>query len=114
MGPDRSNGVTPWVARLLVVNLIAYLLKSTLFWSLFVQFGFSPVSFWSRPWTLVTYQFVHASIWHLAFNMLALYFFGPPVEARLGSRRFIGFYSVSYTHLRAHETGRNLVCRLLL
>src|SRR5678810_495926 len=23
-------------------------------------------------------------------------------------------YSVSYTHLRAHETGRNLVCRLLL
>src|SRR5665213_1614146 len=24
------------------------------------------------------------------------------------------FASVSYTHLRAHETGRNLVCRLLL
>ena len=22
--------------------------------------------------------------------------------------------AVSYTHLRAHETGRNLVCRLLL
>src|SRR5674476_226759 len=26
----------------------------------------------------------------------------------------IGNYPVSYTHLRAHETGRNLVCRLLL
>src|SRR5674476_467086 len=25
-----------------------------------------------------------------------------------------GFSAVSYTHLRAHETGRNLVCRLLL
>ena len=25
-----------------------------------------------------------------------------------------GYSSVSYTHLRAHETGRNLVCRLLL
>ena len=25
-----------------------------------------------------------------------------------------GPYPVSYTHLRAHETGRNLVCRLLL
>ena len=24
------------------------------------------------------------------------------------------FKAVSYTHLRAHETGRNLVCRLLL
>src|SRR5674476_1553041 len=27
---------------------------------------------------------------------------------------FAIFYPVSYTHLRAHETGRNLVCRLLL
>ena len=26
----------------------------------------------------------------------------------------IGLLTVSYTHLRAHETGRNLVCRLLL
>ena len=25
-----------------------------------------------------------------------------------------GRITVSYTHLRAHETGRNLVCRLLL
>lgn len=94
MGPERTNGVTPWVARLLVVNLIAYLLKSTLLWDdrFLALFGFSPLALWARPWTLVTYQFVHASIWHLAFNLLALYFFGPPVEARLGGRRFIGFY----------------------
>ena len=26
----------------------------------------------------------------------------------------VGIVAVSYTHLRAHETGRNLVCRLLL
>src|SRR5674476_155734 len=26
----------------------------------------------------------------------------------------MGIIAVSYTHLRAHETGRNLVCRLLL
>jgi membrane associated rhomboid family serine protease len=94
MGPDRSNGVTPWVARLLVVNLIAYLLKSTLFWAprFLALFGFSPLELWTRPWTLVSYQFVHASILHLAFNMLALYFFGPPVEGRLGGRRFLAFY----------------------
>jgi len=94
MGPDRGNGVTPWVGRLLVVNLIAYLLKSTLFWAprFLALFGFSPLALWARPWTLVTYQFVHASILHLAFNLLALYFFGPPVEARLGERRFLGYY----------------------
>ena len=33
----------------------------------------------------------------------------PGVEAVLRS-----YDPVSYTHLRAHETGRNLVCRLLL
>ena len=27
---------------------------------------------------------------------------------------WLGLEPVSYTHLRAHETGRNLVCRLLL
>ena len=31
-----------------------------------------------------------------------------------GKEHYVGFVSVSYTHLRAHETGRNLVCRLLL
>ena len=94
MIPERTDGVTPWVGRLLVANLIAYLLKSTLFWAprFLALFGFSPLAVWARPWTFVTYQFVHASILHLAFNLVALYFFGPPVEARLGGRRFIGFY----------------------
>lgn len=94
MIPERTDGVTPWVGRLLVANLIAYLLKSTLFWAprFLALFGFSPLAVWAHPWTLVTYQFVHASILHLAFNLVALYFFGPPVEARLGGRRFIGFY----------------------
>src|SRR5678809_531568 len=38
-------------------------------------------------------------------------------NARLMPAKYVRPYSrgpVSYTHLRAHETGRNLVCRLLL
>ena len=36
-------------------------------------------------------------------------------RAQLTCRRFLKVFGpVSYTHLRAHETGRNLVCRLLL
>src|SRR5665213_4469231 len=35
-----------------------------------------------------------------------------PQEVR--QERPAGWRPVSYTHLRAHETGRNLVCRLLL
>src|SRR5678809_793765 len=32
----------------------------------------------------------------------------------IGAAFGLGFITVSYRHLRAHETGRNLVCRLLL
>lgn len=30
----------------------------------------------ARPWTILTYMFVHTSFWHLLFNMLWLYWFG--------------------------------------
>ena len=40
------------------------------------------------------------------------YFAFPKLEGPISNR--MGFNAVSYTHLRAHETGRNLVCRLLL
>ena len=43
-------------------------------------------------WRLITYQFLHAGIWHLVFNMWALYFFGPAVENVMGPRRFLLFY----------------------
>lgn len=48
-----------------------------------------------RPWTVFTYMFLHAGMWHLIFNMIGLYFFGPRLEARLGGRHFLGLYLVS-------------------
>ena len=48
-----------------------------------------------RPWTVVTYMFLHANLWHLLFNMLALFFFGPRVELRLGGRHFLWLYGTS-------------------
>jgi membrane associated rhomboid family serine protease len=43
-------------------------------------------------WRFITFQFLHADLNHLIFNMLALYFFGPIAESYLGARRFIPFY----------------------
>jgi membrane associated rhomboid family serine protease len=40
-------------------------------------------------------MFVHAGFGHLFFNMLGLYFFGPQLEARIGSRNFVGLYLAS-------------------
>jgi membrane associated rhomboid family serine protease len=42
--------------------------------------------------TLVTYQFLHADIFHLLGNMLFLAIFGDDVEEAMGALRFIGFY----------------------
>src|SRR4051812_25019434 len=44
---------------------------------------------------MVTYMFVHGGLWHIGFNMLTLYFFGPRVEMRLGSERFFALYFVA-------------------
>jgi membrane associated rhomboid family serine protease len=46
-------------------------------------------------WRLITAAFLHASLIHLGFNMLALWWFGAPVEEYLGRARFIGLYLVS-------------------
>jgi membrane associated rhomboid family serine protease len=44
---------------------------------------------------LLTAAFMHYSIWHIAFNMYALYLFGPPLEATLGRVRFLSLYLLS-------------------
>jgi membrane associated rhomboid family serine protease len=41
---------------------------------------------------LLTYMFVHGSVWHLVGNMVFLYVFGDNVEDALGHLRFIVFY----------------------
>lgn len=43
---------------------------------------------YSPAWTYVTYQFLHASVQHLLFNVLAFVLIAPPFEERIGSFRF--------------------------
>ena len=98
MSYDRSPlALTPWVRRLLIATAAVYLLQLTVFTSPWLRetFGFWPVDALRRPWSFVTYALLHASIWHLLVNMLALFWFGPPVESRLGSRTFIRLYLLS-------------------
>ena len=57
-------------------------------------------SFPAAWWTLVTYMFVHAGLWHLAFNMFTLWMFGPRVEQVWGTRGFHLLLSVVRTRRR--------------
>lgn len=88
--------MTPWVLRLILVNVFVYVL--TILRPGFLDFlSFVPLLFFHRPWTLVTYMFAHdtSGISHILFNMLSLFFFGPRLEMQLGSKHFLGLYFVS-------------------
>jgi membrane associated rhomboid family serine protease len=90
--------MTPWVRRLLIVNVVVFFVQfmsQTSAPGLFDPFVFVPAYILVRPWTMITYMFLHGGITHVLFNLLTLYFFGPRVEQRLGSSRFITLYFIS-------------------
>ena len=43
------------------------------------------------PWQVVTYAFLHGSLFHLFFNMLGLWMFGSELERLWGDRRYLQF-----------------------
>lgn len=86
--------MTPVVRSLLIANVAAFFLEVTRP-GLIDAFVFVPQLVLIRPWTIVTYMFLHAGLMHIGFNMLALFFFGPRVEERIGSRRFGILYFLS-------------------
>jgi membrane associated rhomboid family serine protease len=86
--------VTPWVRRLLFANVAVFFVQMTMP-RLTDSFAFVPMLAWLRPWTIVTYMFLHGGLMHILFNMLGLFFFGPQVEDRLGPKRFATLYFLS-------------------
>jgi membrane associated rhomboid family serine protease len=50
-------------------------------------------SFW--VWQLATYMFLHGGVFHIVFNMLALWMFGAELERTWGTRYFLKFYFVT-------------------
>ncbi|MDO8756610.1 MAG: rhomboid family intramembrane serine protease, partial [Elusimicrobiota bacterium] len=57
-------------------------------------FGMVPqqVIFQRWIWQPFTYLFLHGNIWHLVFNLFALWMFGMPVESQWGERDFLKYY----------------------
>jgi len=86
--------VTPWVLRLLIANVVMFFVQQTVPGATSLLM-FVPSQVLVHPWTIVTYMFLHGGFGHIFFNMLALYFFGPPVEQRIGGNRFITLYLIS-------------------
>jgi membrane associated rhomboid family serine protease len=86
--------MTKWVRFLLIANVVIYFAQQTMT-GFTENFWLIPALALHRPWTVVTYMFLHGDIMHIGFNMLGLWIAGVRVEARLGSERFIILYFVS-------------------
>jgi membrane associated rhomboid family serine protease len=86
--------MTRWVKNLLFANIGVFFVQQTMP-GFTESMMFVPSLAFVRPWTVVTYMFLHGGFWHIALNMLGLYFFGPRVEQRLGSDRFLWLYFLS-------------------
>lgn len=89
---DRRLQSTPWVnVTLIAINVLIYAfthnrLKESGVSAYFLDPGFPKV------FQFITYQFMHASLFHLAGNMIFLYVFGNSVEDRLGKAGYLAFY----------------------
>ncbi|MEX2153465.1 MAG: rhomboid family intramembrane serine protease [Gemmatimonadaceae bacterium] len=86
--------MTPVVRILLIANLAAFV-GQIMMPALANALVFVPRLILYRPWSIVTYMFLHGGLMHIGFNMLALFFFGPRVEDRMGSRKFAVLYFLS-------------------
>jgi membrane associated rhomboid family serine protease len=86
----QTDGVNA-ILILVIINFVIFvatLIRSELIYLL----GLHPATFLSRPWTIVTAMFVHASFWHIFANMLTLYFFGSYFSRLVGRGRFLLVY----------------------
>lgn len=92
--------MTVWVRRLLIANVVMFLVTGggeggVLGRQLYTSLWLYPPAVLVRPWTVITYMFLHAGFGHLIFNMIGLFFFGPRLEDRLGDRGFLALYFLS-------------------
>jgi membrane associated rhomboid family serine protease len=82
----------PVTLSLIGINIIVFLLGSTVDESTLAQLALWPLGPDFMPWQLLTYAFVHASPSHIAFNMLGVYMFGSDLERLWGPRRYLLYY----------------------
>lgn len=106
IGDDRRLPIVPVVVYLLIaINAIVFVAETRAsdidaFINLFATIPYDvtngivlpPPSPPYAALTIVTAMFLHASIWHIAFNMLFLFVFGPVIEYLCGHVRFAALY----------------------
>ena len=95
--PSGIDGKPVVTYTLVIVTSVFYLIGLIPGIGLYVQnlLAFHAQLAYVQPWRLLTVTLVHASIFHIAFNMLALWALGRSLEPLLGRWRFLALYLLS-------------------
>ncbi len=83
------------VKYLIGANIFFFFLSSLLgYRASFMTFGLIPSLALGKGmiYQLVTYMFLHGGLWHLLFNMWALWVLGPDLERGMGEKEFLRYY----------------------
>ncbi|MEN8183571.1 MAG: rhomboid family intramembrane serine protease [Myxococcota bacterium] len=102
----QSGGVSfgppvtpPIIKQLLIANVAVFVAQHLLSYDFTRLFSIVPRQFWEQGylWQPFTYMWLHSpqSLWHVGFNMLALWMFGSPLALVWGERRFLRFYLIT-------------------
>lgn len=97
MQTRRMPPIPEVVKNLLIINVLMYL-ASAVFGQMSDYLAMFPImSEGFQPYQIVTHMFMHdmSGIWHIAFNMFALWMFGRDVEYAMGAKKFLIFYFVA-------------------
>lgn len=88
--------LTPAIKALIIANVAMYLL-AFIAPAVTMRLGLQPASVFGELaiWRPLTYMFLHGGIFHLLFNMLALWMFGVELERMWGSRFFTRYYFIA-------------------
>ncbi len=93
--PTFRFQLTPVVKKLIIANVVIFVVSRVIGDGLVESlFAFQPQRVLLQPWGAVTYMFLHGDLMHLAGNMIVLFFFGPPLEGRWGSREFTKYFLI--------------------
>lgn len=89
--------IPPVTRALLITNVAVFMLQHLadgllMHWFALWPFGTPSSQAGFLPWQVVTYSFLHGSLFHIFFNMLALYMFGAEIERVVGQRRYLRYY----------------------
>jgi len=108
IGEEHPPPIFPVITYLLIAaNIVAFVAEvssvapdrfvaafATIPYDLVHRITLAPPSPPNPYLTLVTAQFMHASLWHLGANMLFLFVFGPDIEYLCGHLRYLVLYLV--------------------